>query len=364
MRKLLMHACCGPCFAYVQKDLEENGILNENGEYEKVDYTAFFYNPNIHPLTEFKKRKEAFEELCNIKKCKYIISDDYDISGFVKDVELRVKQNKEFSRRCEYCYYRRLKKVFEYAKENGFDMVSTTLTISPYQDHISISKTLKRLEKEYGISGIYVDYRPHYLEGQEIAKSTGIYMQKYCGCIFSLDEKEMKINFKNTNMTNFYTLPKKKRVEIKRIENKKEYMEFFLEADPSENMVLSYLEDSDVYGLMLDGNILSIAVIYHIDYKTLELKNLVTKEEYRNKGYAKMLLKSLCGNYKQKYDKMLVGTTENNIPFYVKQGFGKYEKTIKNFFIDNYKEEIKDGNLTCTDLIYYSKNLKINNSKK
>ena len=61
MRKLLMHACCGPCFAYVQKDLEENGILNENGEYEKVDYTAFFYNPNIHPLTEFKKRKEELK---------------------------------------------------------------------------------------------------------------------------------------------------------------------------------------------------------------------------------------------------------------------------------------------------------------
>ena len=82
------------------------------------------------------------------------------------------------------------------------------------------------------------------------------------------------------------------------------------------------------------------------------------KENYRNKGYAKTLLKSLCGNYKQKYDRMLVGTTENNIPFYVKQGFDKYEKTIKNFFIDNYKEEIKDGELTCTDLIYYSKDLK------
>ena len=96
----------------------------------------------------------------------------------------------------------------------------------------------------------------------------------------------------------------------------------------------------------------------HIDRKTLELKNIVTKEEYRGKGYAKTLLKSLCGNYKQKYDRMLVGTTENNIPFYVKQGFDKYEKTIKNFFIDNYEEEIKDGELVCTDMIYYSKNLK------
>lgn len=58
------------------------------------------------------------------------------------------------------------------------------------------------------------------------------------------------------------------------------------------------------------------------------------------------------------YNKMIVGTTENNIPFYVKQGFDKYEKTIKNYFMDTADEEIKDGDLYCTDLIYYSKDLK------
>ena len=132
----------------------------------------------------------------------------------------------------------------------------------------------------------------------------------------------------------------------------------FLEADPSKDMIHKYLNDSDVYALKKEEEIICIAAILHIDHETLELKNIVTKEEYRGKGYAKTLLKSLCGNYKQKYDKMLVGTTENNIPFYVKQGFDKYEKTIKNFFIDNYEEEIKAGELVCTDRIYYSKNLK------
>ena len=131
-----------------------------------------------------------------------------------------------------------------------------------------------------------------------------------------------------------------------------------LEADPSKASIMKYLNDSDVYGLKLNDEIISLAVILYIDNKTLELKNLVTKKEYRNKGYAKRLLKHLCGNYKQKYDKMLVGTTENNTPFYVKQGFDKYEKTIKNYFIDNYDKEIKDGELICTDMIYYSKDLK------
>ena len=153
-------------------------------------------------------------------------------------------------------------------------------------------------------------------------------------------------------------MPREPRMQVKKIENKEDYIDLLLEADPSKDMIHKYLNDSDVYALKKEDELISIAVILHIDRKTLELKNIVTKENYRNKGYAKTLLKSLCGNYKQKYDRMLVGTTENNIPFYVKQGFDKYEKTIKNFFTDNYDEEIKDGDLVCTDLIYYSKDLK------
>ena len=96
-----------------------------------------------------------------------------------------------------------------------------------------------------------------------------------------------------------------------------------------------------------------------INNETVELKNLATKEEYRGKGFAKKMIKYLSDNYKQKYKKMIVGTTENNIPFYVKQGFDRYEKTMKNFFTDNYDEEIWDGNLHCIDMYYYSKELKI-----
>ena len=64
--------------------------------------------------------------------------------------------------------------------------------------------------------------------------------------------------------------------------------------------------------------------------------------------------------YLSDFDVYIVGTTENNIPFYVKLGFDKYEKTIKNFFVDMAEEEIKDGDLICTDMIYYSRDLKKN----
>ena len=179
--------------------------------------------------------------------------------------------------------------------------------------------------------------------------------------VYDIYSEEMRYYNRNpiqARATNGYEIPKEPRMQVKKIENKEDYIDLLLEADPSKDMIHKYLNDSDVYALKKEDELISIAVILHIDRKTLELKNIVTTEKYRNKGYAKTLLKHLSGNYKQKYDRMLVGTTENNIPFYVKQGFDKYEKTIKNFFIDNYKEEIKDGELTCTDLIYYSKDLK------
>lgn len=77
-----------------------------------------------------------------------------------------------------------------------------------------------------------------------------------------------------------------------------------------------------------------------------------TKFEYKD---AKMLIQYVFNEYKGKYKRMIVGTTENMIPFYVLNGFTKYYKTVKNFFIDNYEHEIWDGNLQCIDMYYYCK---------
>lgn len=148
------------------------------------------------------------------------------------------------------------------------------------------------------------------------------------------------------------------RLEVRKIENKEEYIDLLLESGQPKEVITNYLKKADMYGLKLGNELISLAVIYVIDKKTIELKNLVTKKIYRNKGYATKLLKALCGNYKQKYNKMLVGTTENNIPFFVKQGFDKYEKTIKNFFVNNYDEGTLNEDVYFRDMYYYSKNLK------
>lgn len=341
--KLLMHTCCAPCSVYCIDELRGEGI----------EPTVYWFNPNIHPYMEYKARRDCLKEYTKSINVNAIFEENYGLEEFCKNAI------KDLSSRCKnYCYPVRLEQTAKYAKENGYEAFTTTLLVSPYQNHEALIEVANMMAKKYDIEFLYRDFRIGFREGQNKARELGLYMQKYCGCIFS---EEMRYNNHNTtkpSIPNGYEIPREPRMQVKKIENKEDYIDLLLEADPSKDMIHKYLNDSDVYALKKGDELISIAVICTISRKTLELKNIVTKESYRNKGYAKILLKSLCGNYKQKYDRMLVGTTENNIPFYVKQGFDKYEKTIKNFFIDNYDKEIKDGDLICTDLIYYSKDLK------
>ena len=341
--KLLIHTCCAPCSVYCIESLRK----------EEIEPIVYWFNPNIHPYMEYKARRDCLKEYTKSINVKAIFEENYGLQDFCKNV-IGDLQNK-----CKnYCYKVRLEQTAKYAKEHGYTHFSTTLLVSPYQNHEALIEDAKQMAEKYDVEFLYRDFRVGFREGQTKARELGLYMQKYCGCIFSEEIRYYCHNQAKPDVAMDLKAIKEEKPQVKRIENKEDYMDLLLEADPSKASIMKYLQDSDVYGLKLNDEIISLAVILHIDNKTLELKNLVTKKEYRKKGYAKRLLKHLCGNYKQKYDKMIVGTTENNIPFYVKQGFDKYEKTLKNYFIDNYDEEIKDGELVCTDLIYYSKDLK------
>ena len=343
--KLLLHTCCAPCSVYCIESLR-----NKN-----IDPTVYWYNPNIHPYMEYKARRDCLKEYTKSINIQAIFEEEYGLDEFCRNVI------QDLENRCiNYCYPIRLEQTAKYAKENGYDTFSTTLLVSPYQKHDEIRRIGEKIATNYNLLFYYEDFRVGFREGQAKARELGLYMQKYCGCIFSEEDRYYNRNQAKPDVPMDLKAIKEEKPQVKRIENKEDYIDLLLDADPSKISIMNYLKDSDVYGIKLNDEIISLAVILHIDKNTLELKNLVTKKEYRNKGYAKRLLKHLCGNYKQKYNKMLVGTTENNIPFYVKQGFDKYEKTIKNYFIDNYNEEIRDGDLICTDMIYYSKDLKEN----
>lgn len=341
--KLLMHTCCAPCSVYCIDTLRQEGI----------EPTLYWFNPNIHPYKEYQARRDCLKEYSKSIGIEAIFEENYGLDEFCKNVV------NDLTGRCKnYCYPVRLEQAFKYAKENGYDAVTTTLLYSIYQNHDYIKSLMEEYSKKYEIDFLYRDFRVGFWEGHQKAHDLGLYMQKYCGCIFSEESRYNNPNPPKPELPTGCEYESRRVICVKKIENKDEYLDLLLDADPSKASIDKYLSDSDVYGLQVDKNIVSLAVILHIDKNTLELKNLVTKKEYRGNGYAKKLLKSLCGNYKQKYDKMLVGTSENNIPFYVKQGFDKYEKTIKNYFIDNYDEEIIDGDLHCIDMYYYSKDLK------
>ena len=343
--KLLLHACCAPCSVYCIDTLRQKGIEPD----------VFWYNPNIHPYKEYEARRDCLIEYTKSINVNCIVEDEYGLDEFCKNVSNNID-----SRCVDYCYPVRMRKTFEYAQEHGYDAVSTTLLYSIYQKHDYIKKLCEDLSKEFGIDFYYEDFRVGFWEGHNKAKEASLYMQKYCGCVFS--EEQMILahtNEKPVLPEGFEFLPVKRSIVIKKEkENKEQYMDLLLEVDPSKDMINDYLRDGELFVLTYKETIACVAVVIGIDDETIELKNIATKEIYRGQGLGKKMLKYLADNYKQKYKKMLVGTSENNIPFYVKQGFDKYEKTIKNFFIDNYKEEIWDGNIQCIDMYYYSKDLK------
>ena len=343
--KLLLHACCAPCSVYCIDTLRKKGI--------EPDF--FWYNPNIHPYKEYEARRDCLIEYTKSININCIVEDEYGLDEFCKNVS-----NNLNSRCIDYCYLVRMRKTFEYAKEHGYDAVSTTLLYSIYQKHEAIKNICEKLSEEFGIDFYYEDFRVGFWEGHNKAKEVGLYMQKYCGCIFSEESRYNNPNSpKSVLPDNFEFLPVKRSIVIKKKkDNKEQYLNLLLEADPEKEVIEKYLGDGELFALTYKEETVCVAVVIKVDENTCELKNIATAEKHRGQGYGKKMIKYLFDNYKQKYKKMLVGTSENNIPFYVKQGFDKYEKTIKNYFVDNYAKEIWDGDLQCIDMYYYSKDLK------
>ena len=92
--------------------------------------------------------------------------------------------------RCKnYCYKVRLEQTAKYAKENGYDAFTTTLLVSPYQNHEVLTEIAKEMAKKYNIEFLYRDFRVGFRVGQAKARELGLYMQKYCGCVFSEEDR-------------------------------------------------------------------------------------------------------------------------------------------------------------------------------
>ena len=171
--KVLLHTCCAPCSIHCVDSLRAEGL-------EPVSY---WFNPNIHPYTEYRSRKTALEAYAKEIHLPLIIDNTYGLREFCKNVI------HDLSGRCFYCYDVRLDQTAKYAAEHGFASFSSTLLVSPFQNHQAIIQAAEKASQKYHVPFLYRDFRPGFQDGQNKARELELYMQKYCGCIFSEEER-------------------------------------------------------------------------------------------------------------------------------------------------------------------------------
>lgn len=176
MEKTLLHICCAPCSLMCIETLRAEGI----------EPHGYWYNPNIHPVTEYRARRDTLIQYAKDINMELSLRDDYGLREFVRAIY------PDLENRCGVCYEMRLFEAARFAKENGFTSFSTTLLISPYQNHGLLKATAERAAAEFGIDFLYRDFRPFFREGQKKARELGLYMQKYCGCVFSEEERYIR----------------------------------------------------------------------------------------------------------------------------------------------------------------------------
>ena len=175
MPRILLHVCCGPCSLMPIVHLRDEGW----------DPTAFFFNPNIHPADEWKKRRDAMREAAmrlNVPLLEEGLPVNPGRWSRALNGVLRPGE------RCRLCYRPRMERTAALAREHDFDAFTTSLLYSRHQHHEAIAEEARRAAVETGSAFLYRDFRPWWWDGIAMSKELGLYRQKWCGCILSMKE--------------------------------------------------------------------------------------------------------------------------------------------------------------------------------
>lgn len=193
-KRILLHSCCGPCSsACIERLLPD------------YDITVFYYNPCIDDREEYEKRKENLNKLIDAINEKGMTKDGEPVAtydGDDPDVKFSegmydperyhelvkgLEGEPEGGARCTVCFRMRLYEAARFAKENGFEAFTTTLTVSPHKNFKLISEIGKEVGDEIGIEYIPYDFKKKdgFLRSIQLSKEYGLYRQDYCGCNFS-----------------------------------------------------------------------------------------------------------------------------------------------------------------------------------
>lgn len=182
-KRILLHSCCAPCSSYVITFLSNY-----------FDITILYYNPNIAPIEEYKKRKQEQIRLINTLNTKHkldFLDCDYDNDIYNKRI-IGYENCKEGGSRCHICFNLRLEKTAKLAKEYNYDYFCSTLTVSPHKNAKIINEIGNNISKEYNIKWLYSDFKKNegFKQSIELSKKYELYRQDYCGCIYSKRSKE------------------------------------------------------------------------------------------------------------------------------------------------------------------------------
>lgn len=179
---LLLHSCCGPCSSYVLEVLSQH-----------FNVTVLYFNPNIYPESEYKKRLAEQIKIIDgmpFKNPACLMECDYDENEFLAAAQ-GFENEREGGARCEKCFRLRMEKTALLAKENGFDFFTTTLSVSPHKNAPLLNKIGEELSEKHGIKYLYGDFKKKegYKRSIELSAQYDLYRQNYCGCRFSLREE-------------------------------------------------------------------------------------------------------------------------------------------------------------------------------
>ncbi|MDR0646076.1 MAG: epoxyqueuosine reductase QueH [Elusimicrobiota bacterium] len=175
--KLLLLSCCAPC-SYAVIEYLRNQTRN---------FVVLFYNPNIMPEQEYEKRKQENKKICAKFNIRFI-DLDYDNARWLGAVA-GLENEPERGERCKKCFSLRLEKAAFYAKENGFDILTSTLGVSRHKNLDDVNKIAAEIAAKYNIVYDGTNWRKGGLEERrrQLIKEENIYKQTYCGCKFSID---------------------------------------------------------------------------------------------------------------------------------------------------------------------------------
>lgn len=169
---LLLLSCCAPCSVGVIQQLFEEGI----------NFTVLFYNPNIRPIEEYVRRREENERICKELGVPFV-ELPYQPEAWDNAIQ-GLENEPERGKRCDICFFLRLKKAAQYAKENGFTRFSSVLGISRYKDFDQVCRAANRASNESGIPYDSTNWRKNggIERSIRLTKEKGLYNQNYCGC--------------------------------------------------------------------------------------------------------------------------------------------------------------------------------------